>query len=143
MTSDPSNCRVRVNGVDLGETPLEVKELFPGRYRVQTECEAGRPSRVHETEVRFERVDVFVDTRFDGVVQTRPVLHLRYDDAEAEQRDRVSDAEQLPSRSRRRRCSWCTRARPTSSNSRSFVENRPSCTPWYESGAGPEGPACW
>jgi hypothetical protein len=93
VTSNPPSCDVRVNGLKLGETPLEVTELYPGRYRVQVECANDSPGRVHETEVRFERVDVFVDARFDEVVRTRPLLHLRYENAQAELRDRVSDAE--------------------------------------------------
>jgi hypothetical protein len=93
IESEPSDCPVRINGVMFGSTPLEVKELFPGQYRVQVECAPGQPSRVHVADVGFARTDVFVDVRFDAVVETRPLLYLRYADAADEARNRTADAE--------------------------------------------------
>ena len=98
VESEPSGCDVRINGLVFGQTPVEVEALFPGQYRVQVECEPGRPSRVHRANVGFERVDVFVDARFDSVVKTRPFLHLRYANVDAEAQHRLEDAEHLASR---------------------------------------------
>ncbi|MBW2507768.1 MAG: PEGA domain-containing protein [Deltaproteobacteria bacterium] len=92
VRSEPSDCGVRVNGVLLGETPYEIRELFPGRYRVQVECEEGVPSRVHELSVGFGRVDVLIDVRFDESVTTRPLLELRYPDEDSLSAYRLADA---------------------------------------------------
>jgi hypothetical protein len=83
--STPSGCTARVNGSRVGETPLEVRDLVPGRYAVQVECEPGRPGRAHYVGVEPGLNQVTVDTRFDGAIVTRPVLGLRYiDSADAE-----------------------------------------------------------
>jgi hypothetical protein len=79
----------------LGETPLEVRDLFPGEYGVQVECEPGRSGRVHVADLTTASTRVFVDARFDRAVSTRPVLHLRYDSAEAEAQLRMTDAVQV------------------------------------------------
>jgi hypothetical protein len=92
VQSEPPDCPVRVNGVVLGRTPLQVKELFPGRYRVQVECEPGRPSRVHRANVGFVRTDVFIDLGFDAAVETHPLLYLHDADAAHEARDRAENA---------------------------------------------------
>ena len=65
----------------MGQTPVEVGHLFPGPYRIQVECEPGRTGRVHTAEVNDGPSEVFVDLRFDGVVQTRPILGLHYANA--------------------------------------------------------------
>ncbi|MCZ6807642.1 MAG: PEGA domain-containing protein [Deltaproteobacteria bacterium] len=95
IESTPSSCPVRINGVMLGETPFEIGELFSGRYRVQVECEPGQPTRVHTADVGFTRTDVFIDARFDAVVETRPFLYLRYADPADEARNRTADAERI------------------------------------------------
>ena len=59
------------------------------------ECEPGQPSRVHSVDVGFGRTDVFIDARFDAVVETRPLLYLRYADPANEARSRTADAERI------------------------------------------------
>jgi len=95
VSSEPSGCTARVNGVPMGETPLEVSHLFPGQYRVQVECEPNRPGRVHTAEVGSELTEVFVDLRFDGVVQTRPILQLHYASSSNEEQYRDADTAQI------------------------------------------------
>jgi hypothetical protein len=95
VTSDPSGCTARINGVAMGETPLELSHLFPGRYRVQVECEPDRPGRVHMAEVANGLAEAFVDLRHDRVVQTRPVLGLHYASASDEEQHRATDAAQV------------------------------------------------
>ena len=92
IVSEPSGCGVRVNGLPLGESPIEVDGLFPGLYRVQVECSSGAPGRVHEIQVGLQTVDVRIDVRFDDAVRTRPLLYLRYGDADSEAARRQSDA---------------------------------------------------
>ncbi len=94
IRSEPSECAVRINGSVLGETPLEVPHLLPGRYVVQVECDADRRGRAHYADVAAENTEVFVDARFDATIVTRPTLALRYADAmEADQyrNDDVAD----------------------------------------------------
>jgi hypothetical protein len=95
VESEPSDCPVRINGVMLGNTPFEMKGLFPGRYRVQVECEKGHPSRVHRASVGFARTDVFIDVGFDAVVRTRPVLHLRHSDGADATWNQTANAERI------------------------------------------------
>ena len=95
VDSEPSGCAVRVNGVKLGETPLELRELLPGRYRVQVECEPARRGRVHIADVSSASSGLFVDVRFDRSIETRPLLQLRYSDPSQERAHRYADAAQI------------------------------------------------
>jgi len=95
VESEPSGCSVRANGVMLGQTPLALHDLFPGEYRVQVECQAGRRGRVHTADVTTGSTSVFVDLRFDRAVSTQPILHLRYGSAEEELEHRLADVEQI------------------------------------------------
>ncbi|MGB8331514.1 MAG: PEGA domain-containing protein [Polyangiales bacterium] len=95
VTSEPSGCTARINGLPMGETPVEVHHLFPGQYRVQVECEPDRDARAHATEVDGEPTAVFVDVRFDGIVQTHPMLGLRYASVSDEEQFRDGDAAQI------------------------------------------------
>jgi hypothetical protein len=95
LSSEPSGCTARVNGMPMGETPLEVSHLFPGQYRVQVECESDRPGRVHTADVESELTEVFVDIRFDRAVQTRPVLQLHYSSSSNEEQYRDADTARI------------------------------------------------
>lgn len=80
VESQPSRCPVRVSGVLLGETPLELGDLYPGAYRVEVECETGRRGRVHSVEISKGQTSLFVSDRFDQAVRMIPVMHLEYDE---------------------------------------------------------------
>jgi hypothetical protein len=95
IRSEPSECAVRVNGSVLGETPLEVPHLLPGRYVVQVECDADRRGRAHYADVASENTEVFVDARFDATIVTQPTLALRYTDAIEADQYRNGDAADL------------------------------------------------
>jgi len=95
VDSKPQACAVRVNGMLAGNTPLEMRDLFPGRYRVQVECDSEQRGRVHAAEVIAGPTDVFVDLRFDRVVETEPLLYLRYLSETEWEQDRISDAEEI------------------------------------------------
>ena len=79
VESQPPKCPLRVNGVLVGKTPLDLSNLYPGEYRVQLECEPHRPGRVHKVKVLTSDGNVFIFDGFDHAVQSEPVLHLRYD----------------------------------------------------------------
>lgn len=95
VDSRPSTCAVRVNGVMLGETPFEMRDLFPGQYRVQVECDPERRGRVHIADVIAGRTDVLLDLRFDRVIETRPLLHLHYASASDAEQYRIADAAEI------------------------------------------------
>jgi hypothetical protein len=95
VNSLPTACAVRVNGVMLGETPFEIRDLFPGRYRVQVECEPDQRGRVHTADVIAGPTEVFVDLRFDRAIETDPGLHLHYASPSDQETHRLSDAEEI------------------------------------------------
>ncbi len=95
VRSTPSGCTARLNGVLLGETPVEIEQLFAGRYRLQVECTPDEIGRVHKVTIGAGRTATHVDARFDSVVESRPQLQLRYEGAAEEKAHRLADARQL------------------------------------------------
>jgi hypothetical protein len=83
VRSTPSNCLVRINGVELGRTPLAGIELPVGTYRLQVECEEGERGRIHRIAIASGPNPFELDAAMERAVRTRPVLHLRYGSAEA------------------------------------------------------------
>lgn len=94
VTSEPSQCPVRINGLRFGQTPFEMAGLYPGEYQVQVECDPDGRGRVHPVTVRTGKAELFVDFAFDSAIRTTPVLHLRYDE-KPEGRRPVRDAQQI------------------------------------------------
>lgn len=93
VTSEPSGCLVRVNGVELGRSPVSDIELPVGTYRLQVECDEGRRGRIHRMSV-VSGPNVFAfDAKLEAAVRTRPVLHLQYASREdwAERTEHVRD----------------------------------------------------
>lgn len=78
VESVPSGCPARLNGVLLGETPVTIGDVFPGKYRVQVECDPAERGRVHLVTVGAGSAARLVDTRFDAVLVSRPSLQLHY-----------------------------------------------------------------
>lgn len=92
VRSEPERCTVRVNGVVVGQTPITLRDLFPGRYRVQVECEPGRRGRVHLADLTTSSTSVFVDARFDRTISSEPILHLDYATSDEAKEDLLGDA---------------------------------------------------
>jgi hypothetical protein len=78
VKSTPSDCLVRINGVELGRTPLAGIELPVGTYRLQVECEEGERGRIHRIAIASGHNAFELDAAMERAVRTRPVLHLRY-----------------------------------------------------------------
>jgi hypothetical protein len=78
VTSEPSHCLVRVNGVELGRTPLSNVELPVGTYRLQVECEEAERGRIHRVAIRSGPNALAFDAALEQAVHSRPVLHLQY-----------------------------------------------------------------
>jgi hypothetical protein len=51
VTSEPPGCLLRINGVEVGRTPLDAIQVPVGTYRVQVECEPGQRGRIHRVAV--------------------------------------------------------------------------------------------
>jgi hypothetical protein len=91
VTSTPSDCLVRINGVEFGRTPLSGIELPAGTYRLQVECEEDERGRIHRVGIESGANRVSLDARLERAVRTRPVLHLQVGSSDA-WRERVAYA---------------------------------------------------
>lgn len=95
VSSDPSGCAVRLNGVPLGVTPFVSAEVASGEYAVQVECGSSARGRVHHARVGDGTSTIVVDPRFESVVRTDTALRLAYEsESDAEER-RLADAVRL------------------------------------------------
>ena len=94
VTSTPSDCSVRINGVEFGRTPLSTIELPVGMYRLQVECEEDERGRIHRIGVESGVNRVAFDAELDRAVRTRPVLHLVYG-SESPSGARMAHAEEV------------------------------------------------
>jgi hypothetical protein len=83
VTSDPTGCLFRINGVEIGRTPLDGIELPVGLYRVQVECDPGERGRIHRIRVASGANRLSFDGALERAVRSRPVLHLRYPSTDA------------------------------------------------------------
>lgn len=95
VESAPSGCTARLNGVVLGETPTSIDHLFPGRYRVQVECDDDEAGRVHFVTVGVGKTQIAVDSRFGRAVVSRPRLATIYRSESAANANRVDDANRI------------------------------------------------
>lgn len=73
LTSSPSGCTARVNGIAQGETPFTMQNVARGEYRVQVECTEER-GRLHRVDVGEGVTRVHVDSNFDSRVRSAPVV---------------------------------------------------------------------
>ena len=76
VTSAPSGCTVRINGVPQGETPFAVEQLARGDYRLQVECSEEEHGRVHLVRVDEGTTRIHVDVGFDRALASRPFPRL-------------------------------------------------------------------
>ena len=84
VTSLPSGCTVRINGVPQGETPFAVEQLARGDYRLQVECSEEERGRVHLVRVDEGTTRVAVDVPFDRALRSRPFPRLTVPDKRLE-----------------------------------------------------------
>jgi hypothetical protein len=83
VQSTPSDCLVRINGVEFGRTPMSDIELPVGTYRLQVECEEDQRGRIHRVGIASGANLLAFDASLEAAVHTRPVLHLQYPSPEA------------------------------------------------------------
>ncbi|MCA9574284.1 MAG: PEGA domain-containing protein [Polyangiales bacterium] len=82
VTSEPSGCAVRLNGIAFGVTPFRMDDLAAGEYRLQVECDDVERGRIRRLRVNAGETTVHVDGAFDTAIRSRPGLGLVYDGAD-------------------------------------------------------------
>lgn len=82
VTSEPSGCAVRLNGIAFGTTPFRMDGIAAGEYRLQVECDEVERGRIRRIRVGAGETAVHVDGTFDHAVRSRPGLGLLYDSPE-------------------------------------------------------------
>lgn len=82
VTSEPSGCAVRLNGISFGTTPFRMDGIAAGEYRLQVECDEVERGRIRRIRVGAGETAVHVDGAFDHAIRSRPALGLLYDSPE-------------------------------------------------------------
>jgi hypothetical protein len=77
-SGERNGCGVRLNGIEVGKSPMSFSDVRSGMTRVQLECEPGVPGRIHEIELQPGDNHLLIDPDFDRVLRTRGVLWLEY-----------------------------------------------------------------
>ena len=91
IDSTPNDCVVRVNGIDMGTTPLTLSHLPMGSYRLQVECDHTIRARVHRVVLNDRPATLHIDTQLDRAIQSRPSLRLMYEDVQTQDLRRADD----------------------------------------------------
>jgi hypothetical protein len=84
-----AGCGVRLNGIEVGKSPMSFSNVRSGTTRVQLECDDGEPGRIHEIELHPGDNHLIIDPDFDRVAHTRGGLWLQYA-GEPERKARVN-----------------------------------------------------
>jgi len=74
-----SGCGVRLNGIEVGKSPMSFSDARAGITRVQLECQPGVAGRIHSIELKPGENRLDVDPAFDAVVHSQGGLWLQYD----------------------------------------------------------------
>jgi hypothetical protein len=82
--TDPEHCAIRLNGRQVGESPVVRVAVPPGTYTVQIECDAARPGRLHTVTVSADApTRIVLRGRLAQVLESRPAVALVYPSAAA------------------------------------------------------------
>jgi hypothetical protein len=90
-----NGCTVRLNGIDVGRSPVEITEVRAGPTRVQLECEAGTVGRVHPLELKAGENELAVDPAFDAAVHSQGGLWLAYANDRERDKRAASDGQTI------------------------------------------------
>ena len=74
-----SGCGVRLNGIEVGKSPMSFSDVRAGVMRVQLECQSGIAGRIHSIELKPGENRLEVDPSFDAVVHSLGSLWLQYE----------------------------------------------------------------
>src|SRR5262249_21660834 len=87
---------VYLNGRLVGVTPLDLKQVYVGRYLIHAR-QGDQPTRVHAIEIRPGDNEFSLDLSFDHVLQSERALRLSYGSIAARTDQHVGHAAQLAS----------------------------------------------
>jgi PEGA domain len=88
-----NGCTVRLNGIDVGRSPVQLSELREGLARVQVECEGGAVGRIHMLDVKPGDNELAIDPGFDSAVHTQGGVWLAYPNERERDKRAASDAQ--------------------------------------------------
>lgn len=74
-----SGCGVRLNGIEVGKSPMSFSDVRAGVMRVQLECQSGVAGRIHSIELKPGENRLEIDPSFDAVVHSQGGLWLQYE----------------------------------------------------------------
>jgi hypothetical protein len=89
------SCGVRLNGIELGKSPMSFSDVRAGLTRVQLECEPGAAGRIHAVELKAGENKLTIDSAFDAAVHSNGALWLSYRDEAERSRHADSDGETI------------------------------------------------
>jgi hypothetical protein len=78
-----SGCGVRLNGIEVGKSPMSFSDMRAGVMRVQLECQSGVAGRIHSIELKPGENRLEIDPSFDAVVHSQDGLWLQYENSAA------------------------------------------------------------
>jgi hypothetical protein len=73
-----AGCGVRLNGIEIGKSPMSFSDVRAGVTRVQLECEPGVAGRIHSIELKPGENRLDIDPVFDASVHSHGGLWLQY-----------------------------------------------------------------
>lgn len=76
-----SGCGVRLNGIEVGKSPMSFSDVRAGVMRVQLECQSGVAGRIHSIELKPGENRLEIDPSFDAVAHSHGGLWLQYETA--------------------------------------------------------------
>lgn len=74
-----SGCGVRLNGIEVGKSPMSFSDVRAGVMRVQLECQSGVAGRIHSIELKPGENRLEIDPGFDAVIHSQGGLWLQYE----------------------------------------------------------------
>jgi hypothetical protein len=74
-----SGCGVRLNGIEVGKSPMSFSDVRAGVMRVQLECQSGVAGRIHSIELKPGENRLEIDPSFDAVAHSQGGLWLQYE----------------------------------------------------------------
>lgn len=92
VSAGKSSCGVRLNGVEIGRSPVQLAEVRAGSTRVQLECEPGAVGRIHNIELKPGENELSIDPAFDAAVRSQGALWLTYASERERDERAVNDA---------------------------------------------------
>jgi hypothetical protein len=79
QSKQTSGCGVRLNGIEVGKSPMSFSDARAGITRVQLECQPGIAGRIHSLELKPGENRLDIDPAFDAVVHSQGGLWLQYE----------------------------------------------------------------